>query len=94
MTIAELEKKFTKIGEYVTTSTRDSADGLSLYVEINDFLGFSADGEEIYSTLDIEAVDKIVEEMKKEAASYTMGMYPVFEFKGFKVCISYTSYDI
>lgn len=94
MTIKELEKRFTEVDEYVTAEIRETAEGLCLRVEVCDFLGFSDDWEEIYSTVDEDAIDKIIEEMEEKAVSYTGDMYPVFKFEGFEVHISYTSYDI
>ena len=94
MTIMELERRFAEVNEYVSAEIRETADGLCLCVKVYDFLGFSSDWEEIYSTVDKTAVNEIIDEMKEEAISYTGDMYPVFEFEGFKVRISYTSYDI
>lgn len=94
MTIKELEKRFTKVDEYVSAEIRETAEGLCLRVEVCDFLGFSDDWEEIYNTVDKAAINEIIEEMREKAVSYTSGMYPVFEFEGFEVRISYTSYDI
>lgn len=94
MTIMELERRFTEVDEYVSAEIRETADGLCLRVEVCDFLGFSDDWEEMYSTVDEDAVDEILDELREEAISYTGGMYPVFEFEGFEVRVSYTSYDI
>jgi hypothetical protein len=94
MTIKELKAQFTQFGEDVTFEVRETDEGLWLYIEICDFIGFADDWSEIYSDLDEEAIDEVIDKMKATAIHYTTGMYPVFEFEGFKVRISYTSYDI
>lgn len=75
----------------------EGQDGM-IYVTINDFEGFTEDGEEIDRELENEeAVDNFVDMVKENGTPQTKWFdwfIDCYQFDGFKVKIEYASSDI
>ena len=72
-----------------------SAYGSTIRVEVEDFLGFDTEGEEVFSdTLDEALVERTFEVLSTSCVSQTTQLYTTFQFDGFTVVWGYTSFDI
>jgi hypothetical protein len=70
------------------------ADDDVIYVDVNDFTGFDADGNECMRAYDREAVRDLRDALARGAVSVTGDFYYHYQFDGFEVILGYASYDI
>lgn len=64
-------------------------------VDLNDFVGFDDEWNEIFCDFDNEeAVDSFLETLRNEAVKVIENLYTTYYFDGFTVQVGYTSYDI
>ena len=66
-----------------------------LHVTLEDFAGFDEDWNEIERDYDNpEAVDEFLAILEEYGRPYTSGLYPSYDFDGFKIELSWASFDI
>lgn len=65
-----------------------------IHILIDNFIGFDKNWEEIYRDYNRPDLVDMLFNLLDHAISKTKGMYPVYTFEDFTVCVGYHSYDI
>ena len=65
-----------------------------IYVDVRDFVGFDAVGNERMRVYDREAVQDFRDALARGAVSVTGDFYYHYRFDGFEVILGYASYEI
>lgn len=92
MTMEMMEKQLLTLCKDI--SFWEDVEGQELKVTVEDFEGFDQDWSEVFTDIDEEAVEAMVEWLEEHCDSHEGDFYHYYKFGELVVCLGWASYDI